>query len=124
MCVHVLYIFVHVIMSLYLNVLTCACVCMYKCMYDYKCVSIGMLGCIHNYVYVLCTCMGGYMCIYVYACPFVLGCVFRLVRLGPDPDSCSLWTRYIDDLKIDPRDDPEIRTSSCSENPTVIRTRN
>ena len=39
----------------------------------------------------------------------------RLVRSGPvtgDPNSCSLWTRYTDDLKTDLWDDPEIRTDS------------
>jgi len=30
----------------------------------------------------------------------------RCRRPGPDPNSCSLWTRYNGDSKTDPWDDP------------------
>ena len=47
---------------------------------------------------------------------------FRI--LEPDPDSCSLWTRYIGNPKTDPWNDPYISTGSCSEDQTAIHFRN
>jgi len=84
-----------------------------------------MLGCIHDYVYVLYV----YGCVHVYLYVRVSICVWlrvttirtRLVRLGPNPDSCSLWTRYTGDSKTDPWDNLEICTDSCSEDQTTIR---
>jgi len=41
-----------------------------------------------------------------------------------DSELYSLWTWYTGDSKTDPWDDPEIRTSSCSEDQTTIRFKN
>ena len=67
-----------------------------------------------------------YLCIRVYRC--VYNCVYFLgstrVAFAEDPDSSSLCTRYTGDSMTDIRDDPGIRTGSCSADPTVIRIRN
>ena len=65
-------------------------------------------------VYIVeCIRVRGYVC--VSSCVWLRVAVFRIRlvrseptyrRLGPDPDSCSLWTRYNGDSKTDPWDDP------------------
>ena len=110
-----------------------ACVCMYVC--------IGMF----IYMY-CCVCLYMYVCGYTCMCPcacvgvnrvfiFICMCWLRATafhvclvsfepnyrRPRPDPDSCSLWTRYNDDLKTVLWDDPSISTGSCSEDQTAIR---
>jgi len=73
---------------------------------------VCVYACVYAYVYgvVMCTsvCSGKFMG-WVMCCsvsdPF--GEIrTRYRRPGPDPDSCSLWTRYNGNLKIDSWDDP------------------
>ena len=115
-------------------------VCMFKCMHDYKYVSI-VYACVYAWLYA-CMYILVYICIGVCTCAFMCTCGYMCLvicyidadlfvrsehgnrRLRPDLDLCSLWTRYASDSKTDPWDDPEIRTDSCSGNRTVIRFQN
>jgi len=47
-----------------------------------------------------------------------------LVRSGLDLNSCSPWTQCTGNSKTDPWDNSEIHTGSCSEDQTMIWTRN
>ena len=99
----------------------------------------------HDYMYIciyLCVCVCIYVCIGVCTCAFMCTCGYMCLvtcyhdvdlfvhskpgnrRPKPDLDLCSLWTRYVGDLKTDPWDDPKIRTSSCSEDQTAIQFQN
>ena len=100
------------------------------------CIGECVYGCILVRVYcirvstcvpVYCECVS--MCLSIYYVGMVMCCCDTnpLVRSGPSnrrprpgPDGCSLWTRYSGDSKTDARDDPEIRTGSCSEDQTAI----
>ena len=84
--------------------------CKHVCKYMREFLSI--------YVYIV--------CIYVYMCVSV-ACYSdtdTLARSEPDPDTCSLWTRYNSDSKTNSWDDSVIRSGSCSEDQTVIRIQN
>ena len=110
-------------------------VCMYKCMHDYKCVSIVYAWlCVFMYILVyicirVCTCAFmytcGYMCwLYVTAMQTCSCTLNSVTEPRPSLDLCSLWTRYTGDSKISPWDDPEIRIGSCSGDRMVIRLQN
>ena len=65
------------------------------------------------------------MCLYINVC--WVACFSDtdpLTRSIPDPNTCSLWSRYTDDSKTDLWDDPEIPTGSCSGDQTAIRIQN
>ena len=104
-------------------------VCMYVCtrIYEYICMYIRTYihGCIRMCMHVqTCICVRGYVCVGL--CVWLLVTVFRTRyrRPGPDLDLCSLWTRYNGDSKTGPWDDPQISTSSCSEDQMAIQFRN
>ena len=87
----------------------CIRVCMHVCM------------CLGTWVYAwgacVCTGMGINICVCI--------CVLQLypdpfIRPRPDLELCSVWTRYAGNSKTDLRDDPEIRTGSCSEDQITI----
>ena len=69
---------------------------------------VGVRVCICMYVWVLS------MCLYLFVCSvacYSISDPFGEIRTScrrpePDPDSCSLWTRYNGDSKTDPWDDP------------------
>jgi len=115
-CVCVLNGWVFICIMYYVSVFMCMyawlLVCMFVFVYPYICIYVGVHIC------VCCT------CVRVYLYPWVFGYVLQrceLVRAiwtnnrrpRPDPDSCSLWTRYTGDSETGPWDDSEIRTGSC-----------
>ena len=90
------------------------CVCVL-----FECVNVVYL-CARVYV-----CTGVYRFVCVHVCLIV--CYSDTDSFGEigthceDSKLCSLWTRYIGDLKTDAWDDPEIRSDSYSEDQTAIR---
>jgi len=105
-------------------------VCVNGYMYVYTCVCIDVCHvcvCICGCVYV-CTSVWLGVCVYLWE-SVCISCNTRTRSCDPnsiteDSDFCPLWTRYTSDLKIDPRDDSEIRAGSYSENQTAIRAQN
>jgi len=121
MYVYVVYMYMYVCMLGYVHV----CVCMYVhvCIvyvYGYIPVRVYIWVFMNNYVY---------MFMFVYLCVWSSATALR-TRLGRsgsvtgDSDLCSLWTRYTGDSKTESWDNPEIHTSSCGEDKTMIRFQN
>ena len=129
--------------SIYLSMYVCCvlivCMYMYTCIWKY--VYGGTRVCMHMWHVCMGTCVSVlYVCVRVFVHAWVdktrlslypslpLNVVgLRVVAIrahSPDPNPCSLWTRYTGNLKTDLWDDSEIRTSSCSENQRVIRFQN
>jgi len=88
--------------------------------------------CMHVCIYVCvvfkCECIHVYLCVRVFmrlvVCPAFQTHLVRSRTVTRDLDLCSLKTRYTENSKADPWDDPEIHTSSCSEDQTAIRIQN
>ena len=114
---------------------------MYRCMYVYKRIYVCKHDCQFVPVYVcvrggtrMCRCARELLSVYLYLFVCSLACCSvsdsfseirtRCRRPKPDPDSCSLWTRYIDDSKTDSWDDLQISIGSCSEDQTAILFKN
>ena len=108
----------YISVCIYINV--CWCLFKYACMlvYVYTCICIyvGVHVCVCVYI-VECICVRvGVKRVFMLICMFWLrATVFwtRSVRSepsyrrpGPDPDSCSLWTRCTGDSKTGPWDNP------------------
>jgi len=132
MCVCV-FICMHVCVSVCVmhECVVCMCVCVCVCLicvigvYVYVCVYVIVCVWVYMYVCIMLICVHVYVCVCISSCMYV-ACYSNtnpLVRFGPDPDSCSLWSRYTGDLKTDPCGDSEIRTGSCNEDRTVIRSK-
>ena len=71
----------------------------------YACVSGCICVCVHVCVCLVsvCMCIVVYMFVYtrVYICEYIYVCYSDSIGVvsTEDPGSCSLWTRYADDLK-------------------------
>ena len=88
----------------------CVGICVLMCVR----VCVCMCG-IYEWAY---TCLGGVCVNSSYLCIWLRGTAIqtRLVRSGPNPDSCLQSDDTPGDSKADTRDNSEIHTGSCSIN--------
>ena len=103
MCFIIVYVY-NMCVCVYMGVHVCVCMCVRVCMWCghvYGCMWVSLYVWMRVEVFRTCSCDQN--------------------ALTGDSELCSLWTRYIGNSNIDPWDDPEIYTGSCSKDQTAIQ---